>query len=315
MSLSLRSVFGAAVFAALALVVSAKIERMVERTFPVRADGSLSVRTQGGDIVVKTVPDLTSARIVARQTIQAKSEAEADELLKDLVLEITQEGSQLRAHARYAERPKGLRVRSWPPVSVSFEVNLPDTHAVDLATSGGDITVGDLRAAAKVSTSGGDLRFGRMSGAVQASTSGGDIALAASAADARLSTSGGDISVGSSAGPLKVTTSGGDIALDGLAGSVQATTSGGEIRARFAQAPSAACALVSSGGGIAVVVPPSGGFDLDASTSGGDVRLEGVTVEARKGAPGKSQLAGPVNGGGVEVRVRTSGGNIRLRAP
>jgi hypothetical protein len=315
MILSSRSVFGAALFAVLSLVASAKIERTVEKSFPVSAEGSLSVRTQGGDIVVTTVPGAAAARVVARQTIQAKTDEEADELLKDLVLEIVQEGPQLRAHSRYADRPKGLRMRSWPPVSVSFEVTLPDTHTVDLATSGGDITLGDLRAPAKVSTSGGDLKLGRMSSSVHASTSGGDIALAAGEAETRLSTSGGDISVGSSTGPLKVTTSGGDIALNGLATSVQATTSGGAIRARFAQAPTAACALVSSGGEIAVVAPPTGGFDLDASTSGGAVRVEGVTVEARKGAPGKSQLAGPVNGGGVELRVRTSGGNIRLRAP
>lgn len=312
---SSRSVVGAALFAALVTLASAKIERTVERTFPVGADGSVSVRTQGGDIVVTPTPGLASARIVARQTIRAATEAEADALLKDLVLEIAQDGTQLRAHSRYSDRPKGLRIGSWPPVSVSFEVFVPDTFSVDLATSGGDITVGDLKAAAKVSTSGGDLKFGRMAGPVQASTSGGDISIAASLAEARLSTSGGDIAVESSSGALKVTTSGGDISLDGLAGSVQATTSGGDVRARFVQAPSAASGLVSSGGGITVVAPPTGGFDLDASTSGGSVRVEGVTVEARKGAPGKNQLAGPVNGGGAELRVRTSGGNIRLRAP
>ena len=51
-------------------------------------------------------------------------------------------------------------------------------------------------------------------------------------------------------------------------------------------------------------------FDLDASTSGGDVEAEGLTITIEKGGSGKSRLAGKVNGGGPKLRLRSSGGDI-----
>ena len=55
------------------------------------------------------------------------------------------------------------------------------------------------------------------------------------------------------------------------------------------------------------------GFELDASTSGGDVRAEGLTITIAKGGVGKSRLAGSVNGGGPILKLRSSGGDISVR--
>ena len=48
-----------------------------------------------------------------------------------------------------------------------------------------------------------------------------------------------------------------------------------------------------------------------ASTSGGSVDAEGLTLTLEKG--GRSRLAGNVNGGGPLLKLRTSGGNIEVR--
>jgi hypothetical protein len=58
---------------------------------------------------------------------------------------------------------------------------------------------------------------------------------------------------------------------------------------------------------------PGAGFELDASTSGGDVRAEGLTITIAKGGVGKSRLAGSVNGGGPILKLRSSGGDISVR--
>ena len=69
--------------------------------------------------------------------------------------------------------------------------------------------------------------------------------------------------------------------------------------------------LRTSGGGIFLTVPADFKADLDASTSGGRVKTDlPVTV---KGTISKNKLQGAVNGGGPNVILRTSGGNIELR--
>ena len=72
------------------------------------------------------------------------------------------------------------------------------------------------------------------------------------------------------------------------------------------------CRLGTSGGKVTAVVEKSVAFDLDASTSGGDVSATGMTITIDKGGVGRSRLAGKVNGGGPLLKLRTSGGNIRI---
>jgi hypothetical protein len=74
------------------------------------------------------------------------------------------------------------------------------------------------------------------------------------------------------------------------------------------------CSLSTSGGEVKVVVDPSARFHLDASTSGGDVNADGLTITITHGGVGKSDLSGDVNGGGAVLRLRSSGGDIRVKA-
>jgi hypothetical protein len=64
---------------------------------------------------------------------------------------------------------------------------------------------------------------------------------------------------------------------------------------------------------VRVRVVKGAGFLLDASTSGGDVNAEGLTVTIEKGGVGKSRLVGSVNGGGPRLKLRSSGGDISIR--
>jgi len=299
-------------FAVSPCLVHAKIERVVEKSFPVSSAGQLLVRTQGGAISVRTDPQASTVIVKARQVLETSSESEADQLLSKLTLEIGQSGNEIKAQARYPEPPTGFSLKKWPPVVVHFDVSVPAGFNADLATSGGDITLTDLRGNAKVATSGGDLRLGRIRGKVDGSTSGGDIALESHTEAAKLSTSGGDIRVIESLAPATLTTSGGEIVVEMANSAVKATTSGGDIRVNLADAVVESVVLVSSGGDVAVTLGKTSAFHLDASTSGGDVKARGLVLEIEKGAPGKSKLVGRVNGGGPEMKLRTSGGDVRV---
>lgn len=311
--MKLLSISLAVLVAAAPSLVQAKIERIVEKSFPVTANGQLFVRTQGGDIHVKTDPQVSEVKVRARQVINASSDAEADALLEKMTLEIEQSGSEIKAQSRVTDSSSSSW--SWkkrPGVVVYFDVVVPPTYATDLATSGGDVELGDSQAKAKIATSGGDIRVGHIQATVDASTSGGDVSVAGHTASAKLSSSGGDIRVGDSGAALSATTSGGDITVQSARAAVKATTSGGDVKVGFEDAVSAEVSLASSGGDIVVTVGKAAAFHLNASTSGGDVQARGLTLQIEQGAPGKSKLVAAVNGGGPDMKLRTSGGDVRV---
>ena len=99
-------------------------------------------------------------------------------------------------------------------------------------------------------------------------------------------TSGGNITIGAVDGNVDADTSGGNITIDRAGGEVRAETSGGNIE-----------------------VDEVGG-KIEASTSGGNVR---ATITEQPGLITKSSIRGTINGGGPELRLRASGGSIRIR--
>lgn len=296
-----------------AVSAEATIVRKVEKTFAVQPGGLLTIETQGGDVTVRPGAG-DKVKVVAIQKIRAHSDAEADELLQKLQLEMTQSGNDVTATAKYEKRSWGVHFGSWPPVQVGFEVTVPANYNTKLNTSGGDIEIGDLTGDIRAHTSGGNLIVGSITGLVAVSTSGGDVRLKQASGETQLKTSGGDVEVGRVIGATEVSTSGGDISVDSVEGSLRAHTSGGDVAARFIGALQGDCSLSTSGGDVKVVVSDETGFNLDASTSAGEVEVSGLTIKIERGAIGKSRLSGAVNGGGPQLKLRTSGGGIEVRA-
>jgi Putative adhesin len=299
--------------AALALpaMLQAKITRTVEKTFTVQPGGTLKVETQGGDIKVLTGPG-NEVKVTATERINASSEAKADELLKQLELTIEQQGDNVTAKAKFADGA-GWHGGNWPPVNVSFSIIVPARYNVDLNTSGGDIGVASINGRARLRTSGGNLKLERVDGEVDGGTSGGDINLQEGTANVKLNTSGGNIHVDRAGGEADLSTSGGDIVINSVQGRVKAGTSGGGVTASIAGALKGDCKLTTSGGTVTVTVDKAAAFDLKAHTSGGDVEAAGLTITIEKGGIGKSSLAGKVNGGGPQLYLGSSGGDIRIR--
>lgn len=306
----LFSFLAAGLLAALPASLHARIERTVEKTFSVRPGGTLSVSTQGGDVRVQPGSG-DEVRVVALQRFpRADTEAEADEILKDLTFELTQNGNDVSVVSKRDRRLTGLNWNN--RVTIDFTITVPSRYDVDLRTSGGDIVVGNLIGQVLAQTSGGDIDLARIDGEINVSTSGGDITLTEGTATARLRTSGGDIHADRIAGAADLGTSGGDIEIASAGSSVNASTSGGDITASFEGGIPADTVLSTSGGDIVARVSRAASFRLDASTSGGDVEAAGLTVTIERGGIGKSRLVGAVNGGGPLLRLRTSGGDIEI---
>lgn len=206
---------------------------------------------------------------------------------------------------------KGLSWFNWSSDSLRFEVVVPTETSIDLETSGGRIDVEGLQGTALLDTSGGRIEIQEIRGDVDAHTSGGPIFAEDIVGNLRADTSGGSISIERVSGDVHASTSGGSVALEEIGGRTDAKSSGGSISVRFAAGNGDGGTLSTSGGTVTAYVDPSVALDIDASTSGGRVTFD-LPVEVR-GTVSKRSVQGSMNGGGPTLRMRSSGGSIRLR--
>ena len=103
---------------------------------------------------------------------------------------------------------------------------------------------------------------------------------------------------------------GGGIRVSDALAAVFAYTTGGSIEVDFEASPSGE--LRTTGGNIEIQIPEDFGIHLRARTTGGSVRLDDdFTVIGRVD---RSRVDAELNGGGPELELETTGGNIRVRS-
>jgi TonB family protein len=181
----------------------------------------------------------------------------------------------------------------------------------DLDTAGGNITVGGANSFVSVRTGGGQIDFGEVRGSVRAQTG------------------GGGIRVLYVSGPMQVESSSGSICLTKVAGTVQASTREGTITAWINPDPpssggnvqlAGASQLSSGNGDLIVFLPRNLAATIEAVVTSGDVhRIEAdpslhlAVQPAQPNGSSAIRAVGTLNGGGAPLRLRTTGGKIRLQ--
>jgi hypothetical protein len=284
----------------------------INRIFDVSPGGQLTLETDLGSV------ELTSGRenkVEVRVILEAKTgnRDRAEEIFDDFHIEFDQEGDDIYILAEYDDERGGLRFwdRKRSRLRVKYFITVPARYDASLQTSGGSITVGDLEGRVHVVSSGGSLSFENITGPVRGKTSGGSVELLSCAGTADIRTSGGSISIGRVDGDVAAHTSGGSISIEESLGSIDASTSGGSVMARLTRQPKDGCRLTTSGGNVAVYMAEDIAVDINAKTSGGRVKND-FPLKVRGCVSGTS-LEAAINGGGPELYLRTSGGNIHLR--
>jgi len=180
----------------------------------------------------------------------------------------------------------------------------------DLETVGGNITVAHTGSFVSVHTGGGQIDFGEVRGSVHAQTG------------------GGGIRVVTVSGPMEVESSGGSICLTRVSDSLQAATSGGTITAWInPDMPSGggivrlsgSSQLTSGNGDIVVFLPRNLAATIDATiATGGEHRIEAdpalhFTFQAPTSLNGPVHATTALNGGGPQLKLRSTAGKIRLQ--
>jgi hypothetical protein len=278
-----------------ALLPAAAAAKDFEQRVAADAGGQLRVDLRGGAVVVESheQPEVRVDALAAGMGSRSLDfELEADDDVVTL---------------------RGGGDGSWLPALVGgphvrVRIRVPREFSVDVSTAGGSVELEGLEGEVRARTSGGRIELERIEGDVDAETSGGAIQAGRIQGGLRARTSGGPIRLFEIEGDVEAQTSGGPIEVLGAGAQVRARTSGGSITVRFSDAP--AGDLETSGGSIDVEFPESEGVELDASTSGGRVEIE-ADIRLR-GRVETNRVKAELNGGGDALRLRTSGGQIRV---
>lgn len=227
------------------------------------------------------------------------------------------------------------------------DIQLTDIFGETFAmTAGGDIELEGSTARVSLSTAGGDIQISRAQEAVSAKTQGGDIEISQCAGDLNLSTMGGDVkmeelsgkvnatSMGGEVkgsqftGPIDVTTMGGSIKLDEVKGPVNAKTHAGTIDVRCTMADFSRphrMTLETTVGDILLSLPKNLPATLSAEvrTHAPErwVKSHGiysdfplVTTKPEKWDQPIIRSSGDINGGGDTISLKTSAGDITIKA-
>jgi DUF4097 and DUF4098 domain-containing protein YvlB len=325
---------------------AAETEDHVRKTAPVSSATGLTLNAEVGSIRIQP-GDEKRVEVEVYFRGDPPSRGEFDRMLRDFTLDVVQEGSDVRVTGAFHQGWKPM-LSVWPVIfghpicrngqcleystwlrDVEYRVTVPHKFNAQAETSGGSISVSDLKGDVNAHTSGGSLNFNHIDGPVNGRTSGGSITLASGNGRALLHTSGGSIQIREVGGDVDAYTSGGGISIERAAGRVKAHTSGGSIEVREATGaidastsgggvtasllgqPKEECRLSTSGGSINVSLAKDVHVDLDASTSGGSVWTDFPVPS--DGEKHHRELHAPLNGGGPLLYLHTSGGGISVR--
>lgn len=295
-------------------VLFGQIEKTEKKSFDVNNGGKLFVDTDKGTIIIETH---SSESIEVEVYFKAKTDDDelAEKLFNSFKIDYDHSGSDLSIEAKYRGSKSWLSNlfggSKWNKLKVKFKITVPERYNVNLNTSGGGISVGDLEGYVKAKTSGGGLKFGNIVGDIDGSTSGGGITIGECSGNIDVSTSGGGIEISKCEGEVEANTSGGGIKVYEVYGTINASTSGGSVYASIQEQPKEDCSLSTSGGGITVKLAQNINVYLDAKTSGGSVSTDfPITI---KGKVQRSKLKGAINDGGPLLKLRSSGGSIKVK--
>jgi hypothetical protein len=274
-------------------------------------------------------------------------QAEAQRLAQETVLKFEQTGTTLLATVFFPEAgrqtarlalkvPARLRVRV---ENNTGDLQIGNVEAVELAQARGESTIRGIRGRVSGLHRGGELSIAD-AGSLRLTARATDIRLEQILGEAVLNTQAGELKGTGLVGPIEIDSTSSDITLDGFdktTGMLRITASAGSIDVKGLRVESridlrnasldvevdraAPITIYSDGDEPVTLTAPAGGFRLDAVAR--DARITTVPdgLFARWGlAAGakedeeEQRAAGEVNGGGALISVRTTRGDITIRA-
>ena len=276
--------------------------------FNVGANGSLKLSNVAGDVKV-TGGSGTEIKIEAKIHGKGKTDAEARAQFDSVKVNVRQNGSRVDVETTHERNS-----RAW----VDYTVVVPTGASIDVRTVSGDVMVSEIGGSARAETVSGDVTATGLAQVAALRSVSGDVhasGLSSSGAVSFNSVSG-DVTVKTlKAGSATFETVSGDARVDGCeCGGIQSSSVSGDVVYTGTLAKGGRYNFKSHSGDIVLITPS--GFELDAATFSGDIRVDGLTGQGETDRPGPGRTRrGTVGGGGAVVEAKTFSGDLRINRP
>jgi len=260
----------------------------VEKRFTVTGTPDLSLVTFDGAIEVRAWDRSEVVVEIERRGVD-KAELESIEIKTD------QSGDRISIEAR---KPPGRRavIRLGPSPSAKLVASVPQNCNVLARSGDGSITIERVRGKLELDTGDGSVRGSDLAGQLRAHT--GD----------------GSMKFESISGPVDIDTGDGGVSLSGKLPVVRLRTGDGSVlvRAEDGSVMSDDWEVRTGDGGVTIELPDLFSADLDASSGGGSVRLQDLSLTV-DGEQSKRQVRGKIGPGGRLLKVRTGDGTVTIK--
>jgi len=278
------------------------------RTFNVGATGSLKLSNVAGDVKV-TGGAGTEIRGEANVRGRGKTEAEARAQFDSVTVDMRQNGNRVDVETTHRNHS-----RAW----VDYTVVVPSGTSVELRSVSGDVLVSEIGGSARAETVSGDVTATGLAQVAALRSVSGSVRATGLSSD-------GAVSFNSVSGDVTITrlkaktatfeTVSGDARVDGCeCGGAQSSSVSGDVSYTGTLAKGGRYSFNSHSGDIVLVTPS--GFELNAATFSGDLRVDGLTGQGETDRPGPGRTRrGTVGGGGAVVEAKTFSGDLRVNPP
>jgi DUF4097 and DUF4098 domain-containing protein YvlB len=275
-----------------------------ERKFQVNGPARLEIDTASWDVTVHSGPSgavtVTGKIHVGNRWLLGDRTARVQELESNPPIQ--QDGNIVR-----------LNHVNLNNIWIDYDVTVPADTRVHSRTGSGDVKIQDLTGDLDLESGSGDFWLQNITGRIQTRSGSGDVRAREISGSFSADASSGDIRLEERGkGDVDIRTTSGNIEARGVDGALNVEATSGDISAEGR--PSGKWEARAGSGNIHLNVPQEAAFQLDASTSSGELSIHhsvAITVQGNLDAA-RHELKGTVGSGGPPVSVHTSSGDIEI---
>lgn len=281
------------------------------RTFKVGKGAALTIENASGNIqVAPGAGDVIDVQ--ARKRAWGPDAEEAKRRLADTTIEVYATGNRVDLRVEHSERRQGS-------AQVEFDVKVPADTSLDLRTASGDVRVTNVAGEIRLQAVSGNVALEGTPRLVLVRAVSGDITATNAGSETQLSVStvsGNVLLQTMRARSLDLNTVSGDIRVTDWSGDRSSVrTLSGSLQLQGSLAKGGRYDLESHSGSLNLALPDQPGFDLEANTFSGSIRVDfPIRVEGpvREAGRGPRTIRGTYGDASATLRVQTFSGSLTI---
>jgi hypothetical protein len=201
--------------------------------------------------------------------------------------------------------------RAWRS-GFAIHITAPTGSGVRIASQSADVTVLGTAGRLDVRTASGRVVAGQVSGSALAQTASGDVRIRSVGKELSVRTASGDVEVDTVNGPGVVHSTSGEVRVHSAGTDIQVRTVSGDVR--VGDAVRGVAEIVAVSGDVEIGIHPGTRASVNLNTVSGDTRSDlEINDSPIRVSASEDETSAPVSDASLDIRVRTTSGDIRLR--